>query len=866
MLFPVQPLGVVPVLVGPIQVLLAILPGLLVALLSGVVALFKPSAMKRALVLLWRLKVPVLGAAAAVVALVHLVPLIFPQSRAVTEAEAARHEWTMFRGGPDRRGAVPGSPDPAQGGLVWAFDSEVQTFYSSPTVVGNRVYVTSADKGIYRDRGAIYCLDADTGAVVWKTQPDGYRATFSSPAVSGGYLVCGEGLHFTTNARVFCFDVSLEGQGKVLWEYETKSHVESSPCIYEGRVYIGAGDDGYYCFDLEPGADGQATVVWHVPGDRYPDAETPPAVVDGKVFVGLGMAGNAVCCLDAETGDEVWRVETPYPVMCPPTVVGDRVFVGMGNGNFIQTAEEVEQAELRKLANAGADQAELDAAKARLQPAGEVWGISISDPADRWAFKVSRTVLGAVAAADGNLYFGSRDGNLYCVSQQGRPVGRWDAHGPIMVSPACTGGHVYFVTASGRLYGLETETMTPVWDVPLGTEGVFLSSPAVARGHVYVGTEKYGLLCVGEPGGAGKPPIWAGALAGPGLGGTLDGSTLPERGSLLWGYPDREAAADAPVTIVAPAAAGEVRLFVPFADRPKKGLTCLTDTEQGREPPQELWFFETPNGVWQSPACSEDAVLCADGSPGDAGRQLYCLDSATGEERWSVALDADASGAFVLWEDGVCVQGRAGSLACIDLSGAVRWSRDVGPLVGPPDRAGAIMVVATESPAALLALDSEGGEVLWEAPLDAAPTAGPVVRKKGVLVGTAQGLEARSLLDGSLAWRAEIGAVAGAFTVGRSHVACVTAQSELVLIDPQDGTVAARVPGALPSVTPMLVRGTALFAAEGSLHYYRVEDGSQGRWMDTSWLGALSSPMILVRSHVYFATEERGFIRAGKWQ
>src|SRR3989304_1955096 len=50
------PPAVIPVLVGPLQALLAILPGILVALGGLLLAMFKPSALKRGLQLLWAQK------------------------------------------------------------------------------------------------------------------------------------------------------------------------------------------------------------------------------------------------------------------------------------------------------------------------------------------------------------------------------------------------------------------------------------------------------------------------------------------------------------------------------------------------------------------------------------------------------------------------------------------------------------------------------------------------------------------------------------------------------------------------------------------------------------------------------------------
>jgi hypothetical protein len=46
-------LAVIPVLVGPLQVLIALLPALLIALGTTVIALLKPSTMLKLLKLLW---------------------------------------------------------------------------------------------------------------------------------------------------------------------------------------------------------------------------------------------------------------------------------------------------------------------------------------------------------------------------------------------------------------------------------------------------------------------------------------------------------------------------------------------------------------------------------------------------------------------------------------------------------------------------------------------------------------------------------------------------------------------------------------------------------------------------------------------
>ncbi len=427
-----------------------------------------------------------------------------------------------------------------------------------------------------------------------------------------------------------------------------------------------------------------------------------------------------------------------------------------------------------------------------------------------------------------------------------------------MTSPAVTGDRVYFVTESGTLYALDRERMEPVWNCDLGAGGAYLSSPTVARGHVYVGTEGRGMLCLGEPAGAGeKIPIW------PGAAGSADGSPLPDRGALLWGYPPRGAE---PLQIDGPVAALGDTLYVPVCGGARTGLLCLTNSAEARQAPEERRFFPTPNAVRLSPAAGERLVLCVDGAPGDAGRHLHGIDPEKGAELWSFPVDADASGEFALDEGGICLQSASGELTRLDPAGRLVWQVDAGPLAGVPARLGPMLIAARRTPSALLALDAPTGRTLYEAPLDGAPTVGPAVAGRTAYLGTQDGLEARDPVDGALKWRAGTAAVASALAVGRDRIAYVGADSALTLVRLSDGAVVAQLPGALPALRPLLTREAVLFAADGSLERYSIADGRRERWMDISWLGALVAPPVMAQSRVYFSTGDRGLVRAGRWQ
>lgn len=902
-------LAVVPVLVGPLQALLVILPGILVALAGLIFTLFKPSTVKRLLLLLWSQKLVVFSALVLVVAvgwgLTTLKPLILPAATVDVQA-ATEGTWPLWRGGPERRGAVLDAEDPAHGKVVWSFaHNGIKDFYCSPAVVGNRVYATSARWELFKKDGAIYSLDADTGKLVWMFDSDGYRATFSSPAIyhdtatGKRYLVVGEGLHLTEDARVFCLDLNAserEHRGVVLWSYRTKSHVESSPCIADGKVFIGAGGDGLYCFNLEQ-KDKLAQPLWHLPSDKYADCETSP-VYDkaegddtGRVYFGLGIGGQAVVCVDAETGRELWRVDTPYPVFGSPAISGDKLYFGMGHGDFVNTAEQVAVNLRNKLKEEGRSDAEVAAEVGRIRPVGEVWCIDLASHKVDWKFPVGRVVLGAVAVDGDLIFFGSRDEHLYSVSTDGKTSRKWNARASLVTSPAVAGEHVYAVTETGHLYGLDKKTMSPVWDVSLNAPSI--SSPAVARGHVYVGSTGKGLLCIGKPGREKSMPLWCGTLGGAGRSGWTDDSMLPERGSYAWGYvgvADEDGNKPDPPTIHAPAAYVDGTFYVGLNRPDSRGLARLDAEQEADEEPAgderpthraggkltQRWFAPSKNAIYLSAAASSNAVFFVDGGLGVNGRLLRRLDCETGSELWTHPVATDASGEFVITRDTLFVADTATRLACLDIRTSavneVLWQAHVGQVVGQPVITEDMIIVAVQSPDQLVVLDRTNGVQLLVVPLESAPRTGPLLMGNQVWFGAADGVHCYDLARGRMGETIDTGPVAARLVAATDRLACVNEAGELVVItlkraeDAFDGhwTLESvnRTPDALASVPPVLTDNAVLFAADDSLRYYDLGSQEDSLWtrIRASFPGRLTTPMIVADSHVFFATDKRGLV------
>jgi outer membrane protein assembly factor BamB len=340
------------------------------------------------------------------------------------------------------------------------------------------------------------------------------------------------------------------------------------------------------------------------------------------------------------------------------------------------------------------------------------------------------------------------------------------------------------------------------------------------------------------------------------------------------------------------------RVYVPVHGE-LNGVVCLQDDPQSRDGPVELWRAASPLGVYLSPAVTTGAVFFVDGRPGDSGRRLRAVDTQLGLTRWELPVASEASGEFVLWEEGGLIADRGESLSCFDLAGTVVWRADVGHVYGVPAVDDTMMVVATRDPAALAALDRATGRILWQIPLERAPTSGPVLHKATVFLGRQQGVAAFRLLDGGLLWETGGGPPAGPLAWRKGRLAYVripakkggeenseeanhgggilpaglaenlpefaeagTAGAELVLVDADSGKTERTFSGVLPHVPPLLSRDAILVAGGTGLIQCSAATGKTQLWMRTSWLGPVTSPAVMANSRVYFGTKDRGLVCA----
>ncbi len=185
----------------------------------------------------------------------------------------------------------------------WTFTTDSGGAFSSPTISNGKLYVSSCDH-------RIYCLDADTGELIWTYTTGNY--VFSSPAIANGKVYVGSMDH-----KIYCLDADT---GELIWTYTTGDFVWPSPAISNGKLYVGSDDDKIYCLDAETG-----DLIWtYTTGD---DVWSSPAISNGKVYV--GSSDHKIYCLDADTGELIWTYTTGDSIyFSSPAIANGKLYVG----------------------------------------------------------------------------------------------------------------------------------------------------------------------------------------------------------------------------------------------------------------------------------------------------------------------------------------------------------------------------------------------------------------------------------------------------------------------------------------------------------------------------------------------------------
>jgi outer membrane protein assembly factor BamB len=448
-------------------------------------------------------------------------------------------EWPTHRGNPQRTGAADDRPGPKAPKVLWVHRTQEQ-FVAAPVPGDKALYVSGL--GTF-NTAAFHALALDPRPagkqVLWtKRGPYLKLPVVSAPAVAEGRLVFGDGMHQTDGAVLHCLRADT---GLPLWQLPLAGklvHLEGAPTITGGKVYMGGGNAGVLCVDLNrvtlagkelPLAEVQAILdqrwkelvqkyeaekkkdefavpptedqlprpsprrVWQQGQDRW-HVDASVAVVGERVLAASAyldeekVGERTLYCLQASDGMVLWKVPLTHNPWAGPTVTDNLVIVGCSNIRF--------------------DPKAIPGAK------GEVVAVDLTSGAVKWRKPVPGGVVSPVAVRDGVAYFTATDGKVRAWDvRTGAEKWVYDAKAPFFAGPAVAPNAVYVADLRGVVHALNPADGKALWTLDLATDaavkapGMVYGSPALHAGRLYLATcnlegdrarQPTAVICIGE--------------------------------------------------------------------------------------------------------------------------------------------------------------------------------------------------------------------------------------------------------------------------------------------------------------------------------------------------------------------------------
>ena len=323
------------------------------------------------------------------------------------------------------------------------------------------------------------------GKLTWsfKTGDD----VISSPAVANGVVYVG-----SDDGNVYALNATT---GTMLWNYMTGNSVLSSPAISNGVVYVGSYDNNTWALNATTGAK-----VWSFTTGWYVDSS--PAVSDGVVYI--GSLDSNLYALDATTGAKLWNYTTRDSVYSSPAVANGVVYVGSTDKNVYAIYANNGTKLWNYTTEGSVGSPTVSNGVVYVGCGSNVYALNATTGANVWNYATEG--YGGVtdlAIANGIVYVGSASdsSNVYALNATtGAKLWNYTTGNSVRSSPAVANGVVYVGSDDNNIYALNATTGAKLWNYTTGNS--VHSSPAVANGVVYVGSDDGNVYAIGEIGHA----------------------------------------------------------------------------------------------------------------------------------------------------------------------------------------------------------------------------------------------------------------------------------------------------------------------------------------------------------------------------
>ena len=312
----------------------------------------------------------------------------------------------------------------------------------------------------------------------------------SSPVIAQGVLFIG-----SLDKRLYFVDAFT---GENLGSRKISTSISSSACVGDSLLYFAQdkGDETFFALNLLTG-----DLLWK---KKLGDISSSPQIYQEKIFIGTNS--GLLLAFNRFSGEKIWEFKTEDVVISTPATSGKMVCFGSGDDNLYTL--DIDNGELKwkfqaegsiysspaikveNPANGGDDKVFFGSVD------GHLYALKIEDGSLIWKFKTDRDIYSSPAVADSLVYIGSNDYFMYAVDQAtGKLRWKFETGGIIRSSPIAVGDKLFFGSYDGNFYVLDRFSGKLLWKYQ--TKGMISSSPAYYDGKIYIASEDGNLYCFG---------------------------------------------------------------------------------------------------------------------------------------------------------------------------------------------------------------------------------------------------------------------------------------------------------------------------------------------------------------------------------
>ena len=371
-----------------------------------------------------------------------------------------------------------------------------------PVVAGGKAYQFGY-YGVGNElQEALVCFNASSGEVLWER----LHSDFISDIVYNRYGVGAACIDSATGNVYFQTSPGLligyDSDGNKLWERSLMEEFArltfpngrtGGPCVDGDLVIIhaitanwgkqGPARDRFYAFDKKSG-----DLVWSsTPGITPKDSSFSPLTFEdlpgGRRVFYSGTGCGHIVCIDARTGQALWRFQMSYGGVNSGVVIHEDYVIAVHGKENIDSSNIGRMVAIKKPKNLPSLNEDL---------------IVLNKDSEVWRNNSIEAFTSSPVYRDGRLYVTIKRGELVCLAaDSGEEI--WTlklAPDQVHASPTWADGKLYVPMFDGRVSvvkdrGNEAEILSQ-----MQLEGSCLSAPSVAHGRVFVQSKKK-LYCFG---------------------------------------------------------------------------------------------------------------------------------------------------------------------------------------------------------------------------------------------------------------------------------------------------------------------------------------------------------------------------------